>query len=93
MFETENLIGKVVTIKLNSGIELMATLNAYNKKSKIVNLNNPNTVVIMEDQIAVVPFIYTGHTDEIIISLDHILAIVESTEKSAKDYLRLQEGE
>jgi len=93
MFETENLIGKVVTIKLNSGIEIMATLNAYNKKSKIVNLNNPSTVVIMEDQIAVVPFIYTGYTDEIIISLDHILAIVESTEKSAEDYLRLQETE
>ena len=93
MFETEKLIRKVVTIKLNTGVEIMATLNAYNKKSKLVNLNNPNTVVIMEDTIAVVPFIYTGHTDEIIISLDHILAIVESTEKSSKDYLRLQEEE
>ena len=38
MFETEKLIGKVVTIKLNTGVEIMATLNAYNKKSKIVNL-------------------------------------------------------
>ena len=54
-----------------------------------LNLKNPNTVIIFDDEIAVVPFMYTGKTDEVIMSLDQVLTVVRTNEKSEEDYLKL----
>ena len=56
MFETEKLIGKVVLINLpNTGVEIMATPTSITKNQNS-STNNLNTVVIMEDTIAVIIF-------------------------------------
>ncbi|MDA8842259.1 hypothetical protein N9N08_01145 [bacterium] len=91
MYNTEALIGKIITIKLVSGVELMAKLMSFVKDDNIVILEEPRTVVIMENQIAVVPYQYTGPSNEVSMKTDNILSIVESIENSANDYLRLLE--
>ena len=91
MYNAKELVGKVVTVKLTSGVEVIGFLLALNEKSNMLNLKNPNTVVIYDDEIAVIPFMYTGTTQEVIMSLDQVLSVVKSNEKSETDYLKLHE--
>ena len=91
MYNAKELVGKVVTVKLTSGVEVIGFLLALNEKSNMLNLKNPNTVVIYDDEIAVIPFMYTGTTQEVIMSLDQVLTVVKSNEKSETDYLKLHE--
>ena len=91
MYNAKELVGKVVTIKLTSGVEIIGLLLALNEKNNMLNLKDPNTVVIFEDEVAVIPFIYTGSTDEVIMSLDQVLTVVRTNEKSESDYLKLHE--
>ena len=91
MYNAKELVGKVVTVKLTSGVEVIGFLLALNEKSNMLNLKNPNTVVIYDDEIAVIPFMYTGTTQEVIMSLDQVLTVVKSNEKSENDYLKLHE--
>lgn len=92
MYNTEALIGKIVTIKLVTGVELMAKLMSFVKADNIIFLEEPRTVIIMDNQIAVVPYQYTGPSIEVAMSTDNILSIVESLENSANDYLKLIEN-
>jgi hypothetical protein len=92
MYNTEALIGKIVTIKLVTGVELMAKLMSFVKADNIIFLQEPRTVIIMDNQIAVVPYQYTGPSIEVAMSTDNILSIVESLESSANDYLKLIEN-
>ena len=91
MYNAKELVGKVVTIKLTSGVEIIGLLLALNEKNNMLNLKDPNTVVIFEDEVAVIPFMYTGTTQEVIMSLDQVLTVVKSNEKSETDYLKLHE--
>ena len=91
MYNAKELVGKVVTIKLTSGVEIIGLLLALNEKNNLLNLKDPNTVVIFEDEVAVIPFMYTGSTDEVIMSLDQVLTVVRNNEKSESDYLKLHE--
>ena len=91
MYNAKELVGKVVTVKLTSGVEVIGFLLALNEKSNMLNLKNPNTVVIYDDEIAVIPFMYTGTTEEVIMSVDQVLTVVKSNEKSETDYLKLHE--
>tara|TARA_B100000900_G_C20573458_1_gene714319 strand:- start:122 stop:412 length:291 start_codon:yes stop_codon:yes gene_type:complete len=91
MYNAKELVGKVVTIKLTSGIEIIGLLLALNEKSNMLNFKDPKTVVIFEDEVAVVPFMYTGKTDEVIMSLDQVLTVVRTNEKTENDYLKLIE--
>ena len=91
MYNAKELVGKVVTIKLTSGVEIIGLLLALNEKNNMLNLKNPNTVVIFEDEVAVIPFMYTGSTDEVIMPLDQVLTLVRTNEKSENDYLKLHE--
>ena len=91
MYNAKELVGKVVTIKLTSGVEIIGLLLALNEKNNMLNLKDPNTVVIFEDEVAVIPFMYTGSTDEVIMSLDQGLTVVRTNEKSESDYLKLHE--
>tara|TARA_Y100001972_G_C7460434_1_gene235011 strand:+ start:145 stop:435 length:291 start_codon:yes stop_codon:yes gene_type:complete len=91
MYNAKDLVGKVVTVKLTSGVEVIGFLLALNEKNNMLNLKNPNTVVIFDDEIAVIPFMYTGTAEEVIMSLDQVLTIVKSNEKSETDYLKLHE--
>ena len=91
MYNAKDLVGNVVTIKLTSGVEIIGLLLALNEKNNMLNLKNPNTVVIFEDEVAVIPFMYTGSTDEVIMSLDQVLTVVRTNKKSESDYLKLHE--
>jgi DNA/RNA-binding domain of Phe-tRNA-synthetase-like protein len=92
MYNTESLIGKIISIKLVSGVEIMAKLMSFIKEDKTIILEEPRTVVIMDNQIAVVPYQYTGPSKEVAMSTDNVLSIVESLENSANDYLKLIEN-
>tara|TARA_B100000963_G_scaffold249300_1_gene218321 strand:+ start:2089 stop:2379 length:291 start_codon:yes stop_codon:yes gene_type:complete len=91
MYNAKELVGKVVTVKLSSGVEVIGLLLGLNEKNNMLNLKDPNTVVIFEDEVAVIPFMYTGSTDEVIMPLDQVLTVVRTNEKSESDYLKLHE--
>ena len=42
MYNAKELVGKVVTVKLTSGVEVIGFLLALNEKSNMLNLKNPN---------------------------------------------------
>jgi len=86
VYNLEELVGKVVTIKFNNGIEIMGSLMAYNSDDRLLTIYHPRTVVAAEKEIALIPYLFTGNSTEVVIPLDSIQAIVESLAESAEGY-------
>lgn len=87
MYELERFTGKVVTIKLSSGLEMIAQLAGVDETdSGTLTLFRPRVVVVADDEIAVVPYTFTSNEDSVPISLNHVLSVAPSDEQSAAEY-------
>ena len=89
MYDIKSLIGKTVTIKLTSGVELITKLIGYVVKDKNVTCEYPMTIIISDNEVAAVPYQYTGNSSEVIFSLNKILTICPTLAKPEEDYLLL----
>ena len=89
MYDIKSLIGKTVTIKLTSGVELITKLIGYVAKDKNVTCEYPMTIIISDNEVAAVPYQYTGNSSEVIFSLNKILTICPTLAKPEEDYLLL----
>lgn len=89
MYDLKSLVGTTVTIKLTSGVELITGMIGYIAKDKNVTLNYPMTIIINDNEVAAVPYQYTGNSNEVVLSLDKILSICPSLSKPESDYLTL----
>lgn len=89
MYNLKSLVTKVVTIKFNNGMEIIAKFLGINDEETILTLGSPKVIVISEKELAIIPYMYTGNTEEIYVRLDGIQTIVKSVEKSASDYEKL----
>jgi len=87
MYNVDELVGKIVTIKLNNGIEIIArlTANPLDPYTAYV-LQHPRTVVAAEKELALIPYLFTGEGKEVVISTMSVQTIVESLPESAKGY-------
>lgn len=87
MYNTKDLIGKVITVKLLSGLEIISKLIGYDDKKGILTIDNPKIIVVAEGEVATMPFTFTGNSVMTFIRESDCLAIFESAEASAEDYV------
>lgn len=86
MYELERFMSKVVTIKLASGLELIAQMAGVAEDSGTITLFRPRVVVVADNEIAVVPYTFTSNDDTVPIALAHVLSVAASDEQSAAEY-------
>jgi len=97
IIELKELLGKVVTIKTLTGLEMIGTLISTNDDNNLIVLTNPRMVVLSNtgdnenNSIAVVPFTFTSITDQISFTTDKVLSVSETIKESAEDYLKIVE--
>jgi len=89
MYDIKSLIGKTVTVKLTSGVELITKLIGYVAKDKNVTCEYPMTIIISDNEVAAVPYQYTGNSSEVVFSINKILSICPTLAKPEEDYLLL----
>lgn len=82
-------IGKVSTVKLSSGLEIICTVKAIADDGSFITMNKPKIIVISVDKTAAVPYQYTSADDDVTIDGFQVTSISKSSEQSAEDYLNL----
>ena len=95
MYNLEELSGEVVTLKLTSGIEILSQLLGVDDDTKLLTLGIPKIVVINGPDLALIPYIFTGPTDEVTMPLSAILSVCKASDDSKADYeaLNIEEAE
>ena len=91
MYNLQEDLGKVKSIKLSNGVALVASILAIDEDKGFINLGEPRVVVINDDELALIPYIFTGPSDEVIVRLSEIQSMVDTLEQSAKDYTSIIE--
>jgi len=87
MYNLDELLGEVVTIKFNNGIEIVALLGHINEDDNIVTLANPRVVVINGDQgLALIPYAFTADTSSVFVPMTSIQAMLKTVNESVEDY-------
>lgn len=95
IIELKELLGKVVTIKTLTGLEMIGTLISTNDENNLIVLTHPRMVVlgnggeVTDSSIAVVPFTFTSKTEQISFTTDKVLSVSETIKESAEDYLKI----
>lgn len=90
MYNIEELVGKVVTIK-TSNAEYVALLNGVDEELTTLTLENPQLVMIQGGDVLLMPFVLTAEPQQVFMSTNDVLAVMESLEATAKDYLEISE--
>ena len=95
MYNLEDLAGEVVTLKLISGIEVLAQLYGVDKDEGLFTVGEPKIVVINGADLALIPYIFTGSTEEVTMPLSAILSVCKASDESKADYeaLNIEEVE
>ena len=77
MYNTQDLVGEVVTIKLNSGLEILSLLHGVDDDYQYLTLKNPRNLVINGEggQLALVPYVFTATDEEIIMNASNVLSV------------------
>lgn len=93
MYNTQDLVGEVVTIKLNSGLEILSLLQGVDEDYQFLTLKNPRNLVINGEggQLALVPYVFTATDEEIIMNASNILSVNLTSETSKEDYIKIVE--
>jgi hypothetical protein len=89
MYDLENLTGDIVTMKLTNGIELLAQLLSTDEDNNYFTLGEPRIVVINGADLALIPYVFTCDTVEVVIPASAVLSINKSSEDSTADYEKL----
>tara|TARA_B110000879_G_scaffold131477_1_gene172492 strand:+ start:1409 stop:1714 length:306 start_codon:yes stop_codon:yes gene_type:complete len=95
MYNLEELSGEVITLKLISGIEVLAQLYGVDKDEGLFTVGEPKIVVINGADLALIPYIFTGPTEEVTMPLSAILSVCKASDESKADYeaLNIEEVE
>jgi hypothetical protein len=89
MYDLEALTGEIITIKNISGIEIVAQLLAYDEDNDVLELSEPRIVVINGEELALIPYLFTGPASIVSIPTSQIMSLVKSHERSAEDYQKI----
>jgi hypothetical protein len=88
MFDIRESLGKVVTAKTASGLEIVGLVKEVD--STTIILTKPRVVVVSNSEIALVPYTFTSDADTPILR-SLILSVVLTEETTASDYLSVTE--
>ena len=88
MYDLNSLLTKIVTVKTNIGMEIIAQLVGVDEENFTISLRQPKLVVITEGNVATMPFTFTGEGELIFLTRDQYIAVLETAKPSAEDYLK-----
>jgi hypothetical protein len=89
MYHLSNLIGKIVTIKTIRGDELITMLSGINEEHTVLTLNNAKLVGISNNQVVLLPYLFTATTDSLYMEVKNCLIITETVHAAAEDYVQM----
>ncbi len=89
MYDLEKLTGEIITLKNISGIEIIAQLMAHDEDHEVLELSDPRIVVINGEELALIPYLFTGPATSVTIPISQIMSIVKAHDRSAEDYNKI----
>jgi small nuclear ribonucleoprotein (snRNP)-like protein len=85
-YQLEEKLGTTVTVRVIGGEEFVGKLLAVDGENEVLTLSRPRTVLMMENEVYMVPFALTSAAEEAVINMRVILSVVETLEETAADY-------
>lgn len=79
-------LGTVITVKFTNGIEVISRMVGLSDNSSTIYLNKPRVVVVKENELALVPYLFTGDDAEVPIEVTSIQTLVATLQSSAAEY-------
>jgi hypothetical protein len=86
LLEKQTAVGDVVTIKFMNGEEIIARLES--ETADTVTVNRPLTVSLSPQGLGMIPFLFLGAKDTIVLKQQHIIAMCPSKKEAADQYLQ-----
>jgi|TARA_R110002153_G_scaffold7259_4_gene32662 hypothetical protein len=90
MYNIQELIGKVVTIKTLTG-EILALLLSTDEDTTVITLKKPMNVVVNAGEVVLVPLVLTADANMVSLPTSNILFVTEALESASADYLSITE--
>jgi hypothetical protein len=97
-YHLQDLLGKVVTIKTNTGHEYIATLLGMNADRDILTLADPKVVSVTlnannTQNVFMMPYTLTSDNTEVFMQTMNILSIMDTMPATAEEYANLIQEE
>jgi type IV secretory pathway VirB9-like protein len=89
MYTLSEHTGEVVTIKFNNGIEIIALHAGYDTGSESLTVSNPRTVVVNDKELALIPYMFTGESEFVVLQSASIQSLSPTTQPNAQEYKRI----
>lgn len=86
MYNIQDYLGKVVTLRTNKSEEIIAVLEGVNEERTVLTVSNPMLVMSVNQEATVIPFSLTGDTKSVNLNANNILAIMPTIKESAEVY-------
>jgi len=91
LLEMPYKVGDVVSMKLTSGEEILATLEE--EKGNSLVLKKPLMLIAQQQGLGLAPFMFTASPDsKITINTDKVICITKTIEEMAKQYISSTSG-
>tara|TARA_B100001105_G_C22291846_1_gene399886 strand:+ start:156 stop:443 length:288 start_codon:yes stop_codon:yes gene_type:complete len=89
MYNLNDELGNVLTFKLTNGVELIATLLGLDEEGERATLGEPRLVIVNDSELALIPYIFTGESEEVVMHRSEIQTVVKTLQTSADDYEKI----
>lgn len=91
MYNTDDLVTEIVTLKLSNGIEVVSKLNGVDDDLTTLTLEDPRIVVVNaeDNTLALVPYVFTGVVGEVIMNAHSVLSVQKTGKETAEDYIKI----
>lgn len=86
MYNINEMIGKIITIRTNNGQEIICKLNGVDEDKKFLTVDRPKVVFVNQEDVVLLPFLLTSPSQELILSTKEIFTVAKSLELTANDY-------
>jgi hypothetical protein len=86
LLEKQTAVGDVVTIKFINGEEIIARLES--ETADTITVNRPLTVSLSPQGLGMIPFLFLGAKETIVLKHQHVIAMCPSKKEAADQYLQ-----
>lgn len=86
MYYAQGFVGKTVTLRTNTGEEIIAELLGLDTDNQLLTVQNPRVVALNENQVVLLPYVLTAQTLSVTIDAGSLISILETAEGTAKEY-------
>ncbi len=86
MYNLQDLLTTVVTVKLTTGHEILTKLIGVDEESNLLTIENPKFVIVIDGGVSLMPFTLTGDSTIVTIPLSSVLTVLTALEGAVTDY-------